>query len=240
MLERIGYRADLAGNGLEVLQAVERQPYDLIFMDVQMPEMDGLEASRQIHKRIPKERLPRIIAMTAHALQGDRERFLAEGMDDYLSKPVQLNELVRALQGTQSLPLDAKGKKMGEVGDTSHITWETLDSYYRVMGDDTDSFLVELIQTFLPNAQKLVNDMKLALDQKDLQTFHRSAHTLKSSSASLGAAILSELSRLLEADTTESFPDDCENRVKTIQDELDRIIPEYQKFLAEKMNSRKN
>ena len=82
---------------------LERQPYDLVFMDVQMPEMDGLEASRQIHKRISADRLPRIIAMTAHALQGDRERFLAEGMDDYLSKPVQMSEMIRALQGTECL-----------------------------------------------------------------------------------------------------------------------------------------
>jgi len=240
MLERIGYRADLAGNGLEVLQAVERQTYDLILMDVQMPEMDGLETSRQLHKRIPKERLPRIIAMTAHALQGDRERFLAEGMDDYLSKPVQLNELVKALQGTIPLQVDAKGHKMEGQAAIEHITWTTLDSYYRVMGDDTDAFLIELIQTFLPNAQKLINDMKQALESKDLNTFHRSAHTLKSSSASLGAVLLSEHARVLEADTTENFPNDSVDRIKIIQAELDYVIPEYQKFLDEKKNNAKN
>ena len=142
MLERIGYRADLAANGLEVLQAVERQPYDLVFMDVQMPEMDGLEASRQIHKRIPADRIPRIIAMTAHALQGDRERFLAEGMDDYLSKPIQISEMIRALRDTEALHVDAKGQKIEEASAAdSHITWETLDSYYRVMGEEADAFL---------------------------------------------------------------------------------------------------
>lgn len=240
MLERIGYRADLAGNGLEVLQAVERQTYDLILMDVQMPEMDGLEASRQIHKRIPKERLPRIIAMTAHALQGDRERFLAEGMDDYLSKPVQLNELVRALQGSKPLPVDAKGQKMDEQTANKHINWDTLDSYYRVMGDDTDAFLIELIQTYLPNAQKLIDDMKQSLESRDLNTFHRSAHTLKSSSASLGATLLSDLARVLEADTVENFPDDSADRVRTIQSELEMIIPEYQRFLNEKMGNGRN
>ncbi|HEX7556749.1 MAG TPA: response regulator, partial [Leptolinea sp.] len=234
MLERIGYRADMAANGLEVLQAVERQTYDLILMDVQMPEMDGLEASRQVHKRIPADRLPRIVAMTAHALQGDRERFLAEGMDDYLSKPIQFSEMIRALKSTTPLPLDAKGKRLTESGNDSHINWETLDSYYRVMGDETDAFLVELIQTYLPNAHKLIDDMKEAIKKMDISLFHRSAHTLKSSSASLGAMHLSDLSKELEADSTENIPTDSHKRVKIIEQELIEITPEYQKFLNDK------
>lgn len=237
MLEKIGYRADLAANGIEVLQAIERQPYDLIFMDVQMPEMDGLEATRQIRRLIPAERMPKIIAMTAHALQGDRERFMAEGMDDYLSKPIQIAELIRAIQGTKSLDLDVKGQKISSETDVNHINWETLESYYQVMGDDTDAFLVELIQTFLPNAQKLIDDMNTALDRYDQSTFHRSAHTLKSSSASLGALYLSELARLLEMDSVERLPADSAERVQLIQTELNLIIPEFQKFMSEKQKS---
>jgi PAS domain S-box-containing protein len=97
LLERMGYRADVASNGLEALQALQRQRYDVVLMDVQMPEMDGLEASRRIHHDIPAGQRPRIIAMTAEAMQGDRERCLAAGMDDYISKPVKLDELRRAL-----------------------------------------------------------------------------------------------------------------------------------------------
>ena len=88
---KIGYQADVAANGLEVLQAMERQPYDVILMDVQMPEMDGLEASRKIREFWPNG--PKIVAITAYALEGDRERCLEAGMDDYLSKPVMLEEL---------------------------------------------------------------------------------------------------------------------------------------------------
>ncbi len=102
LLSQMGYRADVAANGLEVLQAVERQPYDVILMDVQMPEMDGLEATRQICARIPASQRPHIIAMTANALQGDREMCLAAGMDDYLSKPIRVEELVSALGRSQS------------------------------------------------------------------------------------------------------------------------------------------
>jgi signal transduction histidine kinase/DNA-binding response OmpR family regulator len=99
MLLRLGYRADVAGNGLEALEAVRRQHYDIVLMDVQMPEMDGLEASRQLIKEFPmrKDR-PWIIALTANAMQGDREHCLHAGMDDYISKPLQLTELSTVLE----------------------------------------------------------------------------------------------------------------------------------------------
>ncbi len=103
ILKRMGYRADLAANGIEALDAIERQPYDLVLMDVQMPEMGGEEATRRIRNKWPAERQPRIVAMTAHALEGDRERFQAAGMDAYVSKPVRIEEFVHALQGTKRL-----------------------------------------------------------------------------------------------------------------------------------------
>jgi len=97
LLSQMGYRADLASNGLEAVESVERQPYDLVLMDVQMPEMDGLEASRRITARWPAGARPRIVAMTANAMQGDREDCLAAGMDDYLAKPIRVEALVQAL-----------------------------------------------------------------------------------------------------------------------------------------------
>ena len=93
MLQRLGYRADIAGNGLEVLEALQRQPYDVVLLDVQMPEMDGLEAARCICQQWQPLERPRLIAMTANAMQGDREICLAAGMDDYISKPVRMEEL---------------------------------------------------------------------------------------------------------------------------------------------------
>jgi CheY-like chemotaxis protein len=97
LLQQMGYRADLASNGIEAIESVERQTYDVILMDVQMPEMDGLEASRRITaKWTPGER-PRIVAMTANAMQGDREMCLEAGMDDYVTKPIRVEALVEAL-----------------------------------------------------------------------------------------------------------------------------------------------
>jgi CheY-like chemotaxis protein len=98
LLAQLGYRADVAGNGLEVIAALERQTYDLVLMDVQMPELDGLEATRRIRERWPPPAGPRIIAMTANAMQGDRDAYLAAGMDDYVSKPIRMHALLSALQ----------------------------------------------------------------------------------------------------------------------------------------------
>jgi len=101
ILEKLGYRADVAANGLEVLDALNRQHYDVVLMDIQMPEMDGVEATGQIIDKHPPDERPRIVAMTAHALEGDRDRYLNAGMDDYVSKPVRVQELIKALQRTQ-------------------------------------------------------------------------------------------------------------------------------------------
>ncbi|NER36035.1 MAG: PAS domain S-box protein [Oscillatoria sp. SIO1A7] len=106
MLERLGYRGDLAGNGLEVLDALRRQSYDVVLMDIQMPEMDGLEATGRIFKEWEPSARPWIIAMTANAMQGDREVCLQAGMDDYLSKPIRLESLQKAL--SQCHPLSSR------------------------------------------------------------------------------------------------------------------------------------
>ena len=103
LLQQMGYRADVAANGLEAVEAVARQTYDVVLMDVQMPEMDGLDASREINKRWSREQRPRIVAMTANAMQGDREMCLAAGMDDYISKPIRVDELAGALSQAATL-----------------------------------------------------------------------------------------------------------------------------------------
>jgi CheY-like chemotaxis protein len=97
LLAQMGYSADVALNGVEVIASIARQTYDVVLMDVQMPEMDGLEATRQIIIRWNDNR-PRIIGLTANAMQGDREMCLAAGMDDYIAKPIRVNELVQALE----------------------------------------------------------------------------------------------------------------------------------------------
>lgn len=103
MLKRIGYRADTVLDGLEAVETLERRPYDIVLMDVQMPELDGVEATRRIRSELDPDRQPFIIAMTAHAINGDRERYLDAGMDAYVSKPIRIEELEAALD---QVPLD--------------------------------------------------------------------------------------------------------------------------------------
>lgn len=104
LLTKLGYRTDGAANGLEVLEALRRQEYDIVLMDVQMPEMDGEQAASIIIERYPRDKRPRLVAVTANALEGDRERFLSIGFDDYISKPIPVEELIRVLQNTVPLP----------------------------------------------------------------------------------------------------------------------------------------
>jgi CheY-like chemotaxis protein len=111
ILETLGYRPDVASNGFDVIHALERQPYDLILMDIQMPEMDGEQTTHIIRKNFLQERQPHIVAMTAHAMKGDREKYLAAGMDDYIGKPAKIEELVNVLEKTPSL----KSKNVSEL-----------------------------------------------------------------------------------------------------------------------------
>jgi CheY-like chemotaxis protein len=97
-LERLGYRADAVANGLEAVTTLQNRHYDLVLMDLQMPDMDGFEATRQIRRRLPSTRQPKIVALTANAMQGDRELCVASGMDDYISQPVKMHEIAEAIR----------------------------------------------------------------------------------------------------------------------------------------------
>jgi CheY-like chemotaxis protein len=191
LLERMGYRADVAANGLEALAALQRQPYDVVLMDVQMPEMDGLEASRRIKQNWPPGDRPRIIAMTANAMQGDREKCLAAGMDDYITKPIRTEALVEALSRTQpkSLPPDPQMESGPAVNP------KQFESFRQSMGAD---FIGEVIEVFNEDAPKLLHDMQQALTTNDADLFRRAAHSLKSNSAEFGAVKLSEMAKELE------------------------------------------
>src|SRR5690606_28419660 len=108
ILSRLGYKADVAANGLEVLKALELADYDVVLMDVQMPEMDGLAATRHVRQNVPREKRPRIVAMTANAMHGDRERCLEAGMDDYIPKPIRHEDLSAALDRCVRIALNRR------------------------------------------------------------------------------------------------------------------------------------
>jgi len=186
----MGYRADLAANGLEAIEAVERQTYDVVLMDVQMPELDGLEASREINRRWPGALRPRLVAMTANAMQGDRELCMAAGMDDYVAKPIRVEELVAALARSGQ-----RRDPAAREASAAMIDRNTVEQLASTMGG---AFVGELIDTFIEDGRQLVATLRQALEGNDLDAFRRAAHSLKSNGETLGAGRLATLARELE------------------------------------------
>ena len=180
-LERLGYECDLAANGMEVLEAVKRRPYDLILMDCQMPEMDGFQATAEVRRIEGDLRRTPIVAMTANALEGDREKCLAAGMDGYIPKPVRLEKLAEALaQWDTSL-------NAAVIGDLKALA-----------GDDNPAFLAELANTYLADLPGRLEAIGAAAAAKDAEALRQAAHSLKGSSGNMGAQRLQKLCLLLE------------------------------------------
>ena len=188
LLERMGYRADLAANGLEVLEALERQSYDLVLMDVQMPELDGLETTKRIVSGTAADERPRIIAVTAGAMRGDRERCLAAGMDDYVSKPVQASELQAALMRAGGLKAPSSGFFREEAEMTSKddngINLGVLADLRRLR----PQVISDLVDNFLSSAADRLEAIGAAVKTDDRQALEQAAHSLKGSCGTLGAA----------------------------------------------------
>ena len=223
ILDRLGYRADVAGNGLEVLAALERQHYDVVLMDVQMPEMDGLEATRHIRAEEAgsTHRPVYIVAMTANAMQGDREMCLAAGMNDYVSKPIRVNALVAALRRAPVPDDDRHGlhdhhepaasadeaaadeAQQDDTGSQRGSQQEILDrgaleALFDMTGEDFD-FLAQMLESYLTTSATLLEKLKSGLEAGDAGAVRMSAHTLKSGSADVGAWELSQICAELEA-----------------------------------------
>ncbi len=207
LLAQMGYRADVAANGLEAIEAVARQTYDVVLMDVQMPELDGFEASREIN-RCWREARPRIVAMTANAMQGDRELCAAAGMDDYVAKPIRIEELVAALR---RVPARAEGTARAAAAPASSPVTvaggpaagdraAAIDRgvFDRLVASTGGPFVAELIDTFGEDTRELLAALRRALASPDVDAFRRAAHSLKSTAESLGATDLAALARELE------------------------------------------
>ncbi|MBI5468975.1 MAG: response regulator [Deltaproteobacteria bacterium] len=212
MLEGLGCRVDLASNGLDVLDAHSKNRYDLIFMDIQMPEMDGHETTRAVRKKeesLDGGKTP-IIALTANALDGDRERCISSGMDDYLSKPFNQDQLCTVLE--RWLPHKLAGPE-GEAdkhpGTEAHgeggksegpvIDRKMLENIRALQREGERDILHRIIEKYLCNSPELIRSLREAAKRGDASAIQRVAHSFKSSSANLGALSLAEMLRNLEA-----------------------------------------
>ncbi len=221
-LEKMGYRADAVANGKEVLAALEKIPYDLIFMDVQMPEMDGFEATAAIRKKESgtEGHIP-IIAMTAHAMKGYRERCVETGMDDYISKPIRpqvLFEVVdrwvhKAGSGEQEIPSipPSEGSEVFDKG----VLLELFD------GDK--ALFSEVLGAFLKNAPMRIDKMREHLKEKNLAGLQFQAHSLKGAAMNIGGKALQKVSLDIEAAAKNGELDKAEQLVAAIGREFERL-----------------
>ncbi|MFH1723718.1 MAG: PAS domain S-box protein [Elusimicrobiota bacterium] len=200
-LDRLGYQADAAANGLEALRAFEKGSYDLVLMDCEMPEMDGYQATAEIRRREgAQDRVP-IIAMTAHALKGDREKCLAAGMDDYVSKPVRFKDLSAALARWED-PLDRS----------------VVDDLREVAGD-----VSEVAGVFLEDAPKRIAAMRGAVSAGDSHKLAFESHQLKGASGSIGARRLRRLCARIEAIAKSGAVSEVEGLLSGLEDEFQEV-----------------
>ncbi len=194
MLAKLGVNPDIAENGLEVLEALRRKRYDLVFMDIHMPQMDGIEATREIIKRMGSAR-PRIVAATANASQNDRDLCLEAGMDDYLSKPIVPDTLKRVIDASSVTGCEQKAVQDNhEAACLDHEMITTLKEIFR--GEPEK--LGELLKEFLTEASARVEMISVAVEALDFATIISVAHKLKGSAAGVGAKGLARVAYLLQ------------------------------------------
>lgn len=179
MLERLGYAATWVRNFNQAMEALERERYDLVLLDVQLPGVDGFEATRCIHQRWPSGNCPRIVALTARALKGDREACLAAGMDDYISKPISIHVLGAKLSSENWVLVDPP----------------VIKRFADVIGP---SGVVQLIDTFVNSWPVMIDDVRAALNGKDAPALRTAAHSLKAAAETMGIRVVAGYSLKLE------------------------------------------
>lgn len=238
VLERLGYRADVALNGRQALQAVCQKRYDVVLMDLQMPEMDGLEATRRIRQELPPRAQPWVVAMTANAMDSDREQCFAAGMDDFLGKPIRVDALTTALlrcQGRRSeaapeqrasaaavvTPLSTLMDGLPESARIEGLEPTALARLWAELGAQAGLVLPELIDTALHSMPALLEDAYAALARGHADDLGRAAHTLKSNAAWFGATALEAHARAIEQQADAGNLGDMAARLERCRAELD-------------------
>jgi signal transduction histidine kinase/DNA-binding response OmpR family regulator len=231
LLEKLGCRVDVATDGKEALKMVEKLPYDLVFMDCQMPEMDGYQATAEIRQRHGVGRDTPIIAMTAHAMQGDRDRCLAAGMDDYISKPLRSEELAAMLE----LWILRSGEAPERVEERVHpgadagvapdqpIDQAAMTGLREAQEEGEPDFLTDLIDQFLREAPRQLAVLRKAVAQGDAKTLTREAHRLKGGCSIFGAHPMATLCGNLEARGRAGSLRGAESVLAQLESEFSRV-----------------
>ena len=226
ILEKIGLKVDLAENGIKAVEAIKTKKYDLVLMDIQMPEMDGIEATRRIRNEqseTDKSDIP-IIAMTAHALNGDREKCLRAGMNDYVTKPITPENLAQVLQ--KWMPTTPKKQEMPDHKPPSSETstpqiFNKSALLERLLNDK--KLAEKVIDAFLEDIPTQMDKMKTSLAKQDASTVRRQAHSIKGASANVGGEILSSIAFLAEKAAEKGDLTSVERHILELQNSFNQL-----------------
>jgi PAS domain S-box-containing protein len=240
MLGKLGYQAEVAPNGQEAVRLVREfsslgRAYDVVLMDAHMPEMDGVEATRHIRAEISPEHQPYIIAMTADVIQSSRERYFAVGMDGYISKPVKIEELIQALAKSKPAqayqPVPQEEAKAPEKTKNA-IQRSVVNEWIELIGDGPS--VANVMEVYLTDSPHLLEGIDQALNEKDWASLREYAHTMKSSSATMGAIRLSSLLEILERSASGALQSDLiPNVYESFVEQVRVIHTEYEQAFAE-------
>jgi PAS domain S-box-containing protein len=219
-MRKLGYTADVVGDGFEVLQSLDKIAYDIVLMDCHMPEMDGYEATAAIREREGAGKRTWIIAMTANAMSGDREQCLAAGMDDYVSKPVRLDDLAAVLERAHcELSIQAEGPAVDP---------QTLATLRELPGEGEKNILERLVSIFCESGPLALQELSAALTRQDAAGVSLIAHTLQSSSGQFGASRLQEYCAELEIAGRDGNFEPMGRLIASAQNELQRVLATLQ------------
>jgi CheY-like chemotaxis protein len=228
LLERWGHSAELAQNGREAVEAFAKGDFDMVLMDVQMPEMDGLEAAAAIRnlEAAGGRRTP-IVAMTAHAIKGDRERCLAAGMDDYVSKPIDSALLKRIIDQHLAEAGPNRVEEVSRASETSSVLLKDFDNDW--------SFMSEVVEVFLSDYPRQLETLRRAIGSGDSAAFRRAAHSLKGMLRNFRAETAAEKAFDLEKigatghlENTEGVIEALERMMRDLERELRRVVTEWE------------
>jgi len=236
MLEKLGHRADIVGNGKEAVSALSTVPYDIVLMDCNMPEMDGFEATGAIRSAEPPTRRTVIIAMTANALEGDRDRCLAAGMDDYLSKPITQQRLAACLASW--MPRSAEEPEtttmLLEDFEPESIDQDRLRELAALGDEDDPLWLKTIVSTFLGDLSTRIIRLKAALEEENAEEFRTVAHALKGSAGNMGAMRLAEIAREMQTLGEARRLEQGHMLVSRIEKEAERVRSELSALMTQK------
>jgi PAS domain S-box-containing protein len=235
LLEKHGHTVVVVENGRQALEALDRETVDLVLMDVQMPEMDGLEATAAIREKEKKtgSHVP-IIALTAHAMKGDREKCLAAGTDDYLTKPIRTADLFAAIDRLKNAKSDAPPSATPLANETPASTFDIDAALNHVEGDR--DLLEEIIRIFSDQCPKTMSEIDSAIRTGDLQLLERAAHSVKGSASNLCATGVTQAAAELEASGRSRDHSRCREQFKALEGEVEKLLRELEVF-ARKVTS---